>query len=179
MFISHLYVYNLYSIYICLFRPLMPEVPKNKYLHALHPRRLTNRTWKWCFGSDDFPGFREFLRVHVNLPGCISTTYVKRFFLHPEFPAVFQSPPLNRLQDLFHQKVHISSTDELRVWCSFVEIYNEQSLAMVMNDKPWGFLGKETRGTTLLGSNISSFIGTFEDYFPFPVWWDMWSFPAG
>ena len=22
--------------------------------------------------------------------------YVKRFFLHPEFPAVFQSPPLNR-----------------------------------------------------------------------------------
>ena len=30
------------------------------------------------------------------------------------------------VEDLFHQKVHISSTDELRVWCSFVEIYNEQ-----------------------------------------------------
>ena len=39
----------------------------------LHPERITNRTWKWWFGSDDFPfpGGPYSQVPAVNLPGCI------------------------------------------------------------------------------------------------------------
>ena len=32
---------------------------------------------------------------------------------------------------------------------------------------------------TLQGTEVSPPKGIFEDDFPFPVWWDMWSFPGG
>ena len=105
--------------------------------------------------------------------------YVKRFFCIRNFQ-LFSSPPHWTVAGSLPSK----SAHLFYRWTSSVVFlcwdlqwtepcYGDEWQTLVF------LLGKESRGTTLLGSNISPFIGTFEDYFPFPVWWDMWSFPAG